>query len=100
MPSVLSRTVQVKVVGDMSGGVKAVNSLGTATQSSASKMSGAFTRLGGTLGTAFGGALAPVAEGLNVVGEGLAHISEHGAKTGAVLTAVGGAATAMGAVMV
>ncbi len=100
MPSVLSRTVQVKVVGDMSNGTKAVEGLGTSSSNTAGKIGKAFSGLSKTLGSSFGGALGPIAESLNILGEGFDHLAEHGRSAGTVITAVGGAVTAAGALMV
>lgn len=97
----VSKNVQINVIGDASSATRALDGVATKSTESANKSSGAFKALGGMLASTniFG----PITEGFEKVAQGFDHMKEHGKSVssalvggGMGLAGVGGMLTALG----
>jgi hypothetical protein len=95
----LSPTVTVRIAADLLGFQTALNKVAATAQSGASKISGGFHSMLGTLNQT--GVLAPFSQALDGVDAALSNIEEHGKKSfGAVAAAAGAGVAAIGTALV
>lgn len=95
----VSRNVQINVIGNASSGAKAIGDLGTKAQESSGRIRSAFGGVASSLSSIGGTALAPITEAFEHLTRATDAWKEHGKTAGTVMLGIGAAATGTGAAL-